>query len=64
AIKPGTLFSRIGLQNNDIIHQVNSTSLKVVGEGFALYQALQDENEVVIGILRRDQPKTIKVKIE
>lgn len=63
-IKPNTLFKKIGLQDNDVIHQVNQTSLKNVEQGFALYQALQDENEVVIGVMRKGQQVTVKVQIE
>ena len=63
AIKSNTLFKKIGLQDNDIIYQVNQTSLKNVEQGFALYQALQDENEVVIGVMRKGEPVTVKVQI-
>ena len=64
AIKPNTLFLKIGLKNGDIIAQVNETSLTKVEQGFALYQALQDENELTIKVLRNQQPVTIRVKIE
>lgn len=63
-IKPNTLFKKIGLQDNDVIHQVNQTSLKNVEQGFALYQALQDESEVVIGVMRKGEQVTVKVQIE
>ena len=63
-IKPNTLFLRMGLKNGDIIAQVNETSLANVEQGFALYQALQDENELTIKVLRNQAPVTIKVKIE
>lgn len=63
-IKPKTLFQKIGLKDDDIIHQVNQTSLKNVEQGFALYQALQDEREVVIGVIRKGEPLTVKVQIE
>jgi general secretion pathway protein C len=52
AIEPQSLFARAGLQNGDIITQVNETSLKQPDQGFALYQAFNDEREVRIHILR------------
>lgn len=52
AIEPQSLFVRAGLQNGDIITQVNETSLKQPDQGFALYQAFNDEREVRIHILR------------
>lgn len=64
SIKPGTLFRKIGLKDDDIIHQVNSTSLKNVEQGFTLYQALRDESQIIIGVERGGRPVTVKVQIE
>lgn len=63
-IKPGTLLTRIGLKNGDILHQVNDANLKQPEEGFALYQALQDENEITIHLNRGGKGRTIKVRVE
>ena len=65
AIKGGSLLARIGLQNNDVITQVNDTSLKQVEQGFAMYQALQDDKEVRIQLLRNGTtPMNITVRIK
>lgn len=64
SIKPGTIFSRIGLQNNDVITQVNDTSLSRADQGFAFYQAMQDEKEVRLQILRGNTPTNIVVRIK
>ena len=53
AIDQASLLAKVSLQNGDIITQVNETSLKQPEQGFALYQAFQDEKEVRIHILRR-----------
>jgi type II secretion system protein C len=53
AIDQGSLLGKAGLQNGDIITQVNDTSLKQPEQGFTLYQAFQDEREVRVHILRR-----------
>lgn len=52
AIDSNSLLAKVGLKNGDIITQVNETSLKQPEQGFALYQAFQDEREVRIHILR------------
>ena len=52
AIDQASLLGKTGLQNGDVITQVNETSLKQPEQGFALYQAFQDEKEVRIHILR------------
>jgi general secretion pathway protein C len=52
SIKPGSLVAKIGLQNNDVVTQVNDTSLKSPDQGFAFYQSLQDEKEIRLQVLR------------
>lgn len=65
AIDPGSLLGKTGLQNNDVITQVNDTSLKQPEQGFSLYQAFQDEKEVRIHILRNGTtPMTIVCRIK
>lgn len=65
SIKGGTLFARIGLQNGDVITQVNETSMKQPEQGFSLYQAFQDEKEVRIQLLRGGTtPQNITVRIK
>lgn len=65
AIKGGSLFARIGLQNGDIITQVNDVSMKQPEQGFAMYQAFQDEKEVRIQLLRGGTtPQNITVRIK
>ena len=65
AIKGGSLFARIGLQNGDVITQVNEVSMKQAEQGFALYQAFQDEKEVRIQLLRGGTaPQNVSVRIK
>ena len=65
SIKGGTLFARIGLQNGDVITQVNETSMKQPEQGFSLYQEFQDSKEVRIQLLRGGTtPQNITVRIK
>jgi general secretion pathway protein C len=65
AIKGGSLFARVGFQNGDIITRVNDTSMTQAEQGFALYQAFQDEKEVRIQLLRGGvTPLNITVRIK
>lgn len=65
SIDPNSLFGKVGLKNGDVITQVNDTSLKQPEQGFALYQAFQDEREVRIHILRGEKtPKMIHCQIK
>jgi type II secretion system protein C len=65
AINTSSLFGKVGFKNGDIITQVNDVSLKLPEQGFALYEAFQDEREISIHVLRGGQtPKTLCVKIK
>lgn len=64
AIDQGSLLGKTGLQNGDIITQVNETSLKQPEQGFTLYQAFQDEREVRVHILRRGAPMMITCRVK
>ncbi len=64
-IEGGSLFAKVGLQNGDIITKVNQTSLEQPEQGFSLYQAFQDEKEIVIYVLRNGStPETINVTVK
>jgi type II secretory pathway component PulC len=64
AIDSASLLGKTGLKNGDIITGVNDTSLKQPEQGFALYQAFQDEKEVRINIQRGGTPMTITCRIK
>ena len=43
---------------------VNGVSLRDATQGFKLYQSLQEEREIVIGVMRGGQPTTVKVRVK
>jgi type II secretory pathway component PulC len=55
------LFERICIRNGDIITQVNDISLRQPEQGFAFYEAFQNERNIRISILRDNQPMSIGV---
>ena len=64
AIQKNTLLDKIGLQNGDVITQVNDTIMEAE-QGFALYQALLDERDITIRVLRQGKtPKTLHARIK
>ncbi len=65
AIKGGTLFARVGLQNGDVITKVNDTSMTQAEEGFAMYKAFQEGGEVRLQLLRGGvTPQNIIVRVK
>jgi type II secretory pathway component PulC len=64
-VDANSLFGKVCLKNGDVITQVNETSLQQPDQGFALYQAFQDERDVRINLLREGKtPMTITIQIK
>ncbi len=63
-VDSSSLFGKICLKNGDVITQVNDTSMQQADQGFALYQAFQDERDVRISYLSQGKDATmVTVKI-
>jgi type II secretion system protein C len=63
-LKSAGLFAKIGMKNNDVITQVNDTSLLQPDQGFAFYQAFENETEITINLIRNGQPMSVKVNVK
>ena len=63
SIKPGSIYSKIGLQNGDVIQKVNGYEINSPDKALELYQKLRDAQNVSLEILRRGQPKTFGYEI-
>lgn len=64
SINPGTLFERIKLENGDIIQSVNGVNLQDPEQGFKIYEAFQDENNITLNVLRNGVVITKKVTVQ
>ncbi|MFH2092699.1 MAG: type II secretion system protein N [Pseudomonadota bacterium] len=62
-IKPDSVFSRMGLLNNDIIQEINNSPVQVIEEALTLFQAMANENTGQIFISRGGQEKTIVYQV-
>jgi type II secretion system protein C len=63
-IQAGTLLDKIGFKENDVITRVNNVVMEAE-QGFALYQALNDEKQIRIHVLRNGTvPKTLAVRVK
>ncbi len=63
AIRPGSLFSKIGLQNGDVLKRVNGIELQGPEQAFEAYQALKDETAIQIDLVRRNENKSFNYEI-
>lgn len=62
-IKPGSLYSKLGLRNGDIIQSVNGKALDSTEQALALVNTLKNEKNFNIEIRRRNEPVTLSYSI-
>jgi general secretion pathway protein C len=63
AIRRGSLFQKIGLENNDVIQRVNGTDLNDPTRAMALFQELQGQTRLTVDVVRGGQPRTLTYEI-
>jgi membrane-associated protease RseP (regulator of RpoE activity) len=64
AIRPNTLYSKLGIKNGDVMLKLNGIELSSPENALQAYQGLKDAKIVTMEILRRGKPKTLKYVIE
>lgn len=62
-IKAGSVFSRLGVKNGDILERVNGQDLNSPERALALYQTLKNEGSFQLDLKRRNQPMTLSYEI-
>ena len=63
AIKPKSIFSKIGLKNGDVIQRVNDTDITSPDKAFSAFQELKNEKSLNVEILRRGSSKSLQYEI-
>ncbi|HSH68916.1 MAG TPA: type II secretion system protein GspC, partial [Deferrisomatales bacterium] len=63
AIRPGSLFAKIGLQNGDVLKRINGVEIQGPEQAFEAYQRLKDETSIQIDLSRRDANHTFNYEI-
>lgn len=64
AIRPGSLYSKIGIQNGDIIHKINGFAINSPDKALEVYQKLKSAHSVDVELTRRGQHKGLTYNIE
>ncbi len=59
AVRPGSIFDKIGLKNGDVIKMVNGMKIQSPQEALELFRQLRDESEFEITIERGNEEKTL-----
>ena len=64
SIKPGSLYSKIGLQNGDVINRINGYEMTSPEKGLEVYQKLKDSSNITVDIKRRGKAQTLDYTIQ
>ncbi len=59
AIKPDSLYAKVGLKNGDVIERVNGMELTGPEQALELFQQLKSESHFQIDLLRRGRKETL-----
>lgn len=62
-LKPGSFLTRLGLQPDDVLLNVNNRPVNGPDDFFMVWQALQKEDHTTINIDRGGRPVTVQVEI-
>ncbi len=63
AIKPDSIFSKVGLKNGDVIRKVNDNDITSPEKAFQVFQQLRNEKNLQIEISRRGQTQSLNYEI-
>lgn len=63
AIKSGSLFEKIGLQNGDILQSINGNQLGDFSEALKLFERLKAERSLSVALERNRSPMTLNYEI-
>ncbi len=64
SIKPGSIYSKIGLKNGDVIQKINGYEMNSPDKALELYQKLKDTSSVSLEIKRRGQTMNMGYTIQ
>lgn len=62
SVKPGSLFSKLGLKRGDILSRINGIELDV-RKGFDIFNQLKDQKKFTVDLVRRGSAQTFEYEI-
>ena len=63
SIRPGSLYSKIGIQNGDVISRINGYEINSPDKALEVYQKMKDAKEITVDMKRRGKPVTLNYNI-
>ncbi len=63
AIRPNSLFEKIGLRDGDVLQRINGNELSDPGKAFELFEQLRDERQISVDLMRNGARQTLSYEI-
>lgn len=63
SIRRGSLFDKIGLQNNDVVQRINGIELNDPARAMTFFQELQGQARLSVDVLRGNEARTLNYEI-
>ena len=63
SIRPGSIFDKIGLANNDVVQRINGVELNDPAKAMTLFQDLQGQSRLTVDVLRGSDTRTFSYEI-
>ncbi len=63
AIKPDSLYTKIGLKNGDIMMSINGKSLADLSEAIKLFETLKEERSFTLALERNRETREFKYEV-
>jgi len=61
-IRRGSIFSKLGLRNGDVVQEVNGNPLNSPEDILSLYEKLKSGDEASLQVTRRGRPRTLNYR--
>lgn len=62
-IAPGSIYTKLGLQNNDVVERVNSVEIKSPDALYQLFQQIKNESRITLDFNRGGRKESVNIEI-
>jgi general secretion pathway protein C len=63
SIRPNSLYSKIGIQNGDVIQKINGYEINSPDKALEIYSKLKDASTITVDLIRRGKTQTLSYSI-
>lgn len=63
AIRPSSVYAKLGMRNGDTIHNVNGFDLTTADKALEVYQKVKESSNLTVTVTRRGKPVTLNYSI-